>query len=297
MVQSDHTGRAGACADCMDEQLVQQPNLRTYHRSQHSTDTVEYSSTSTASVDSSERADCVAPTDIRQLDNAVVAQAMASQTADHQPATIDDTSELSAVNFVLYDRPAYLWQNTDPSPYLSSLHIDGGMSQILDWLYLGARSNAADGVDLQHHHITHIYNTCTESPNFFPHQYQYVNLPIDDKTSEADKLLQMLPNITEQLHQHYLHNQAASHDDHHHVLVHCVAGVSRSPTIVAAYLIRYHSMSLVQAMHTLVQSRDRIQPNEGFLYALAQFERQYHPHNKSTLPQTKRLLHRAAHCT
>eukprot|EP01102_Stenamoeba_stenopodia_P021960 TRINITY_DN8987_c0_g1_i1.p1 TRINITY_DN8987_c0_g1~~TRINITY_DN8987_c0_g1_i1.p1 ORF type:complete len:194 (-),score=20.41 TRINITY_DN8987_c0_g1_i1:65-646(-) len=59
------------------------------------------------------------------------------------------------------------------------------------------------------------------------------------------------------------------------VLVHCDAGVSRSSTLVLAYLIKHHQMSLTEA-HKLVKSkRDLIAPNLGFLlqlqlYAIAQ---------------------------
>ena len=152
----------------------------------------------------------------------------------------------------------------------------------------------ADLQQLLYHHITHIYNTCTESPNFFPDKFQYVNIPIDDKHTEGDKLYNILSDITEQLHQHHILNHRHT-TDHHHVLVHCVAGVSRSPSIVAAYLIRYHNMSLVHAIHYIQQIRDRIMPNTGFLDALAKFELLYRSDHKSTLAQTKRLLHRSSH--
>ncbi|KAL2911491.1 Dual specificity protein phosphatase 10 [Polyrhizophydium stewartii] len=56
------------------------------------------------------------------------------------------------------------------------------------------------------------------------------------------------------------------------VLVHCHAGVSRSSTIVLAYMIRYMHMSLYDAWNTTYKIRPIIRPNEGFAKALQDYE-------------------------
>ena len=48
------------------------------------------------------------------------------------------------------------------------------------------------------------------------------------------------------------------------VLVQCHAGVSRSATIVCAYLIRKKSWIPEQALYYLKQKRSRAKPNAGF---------------------------------
>jgi dual specificity phosphatase 3 len=55
------------------------------------------------------------------------------------------------------------------------------------------------------------------------------------------------------------------------VLVHCAAGVSRSPTLVLAFLIVEEKMTL-RAAYDLVSSRRLIQPNEGFMEQLIRLE-------------------------
>ncbi|KAG2359396.1 protein-tyrosine phosphatase-like protein [Suillus spraguei] len=56
------------------------------------------------------------------------------------------------------------------------------------------------------------------------------------------------------------------------VLVHCVAGVSRSPTIIAAYLISRCSMSLKDALGLLVRARSVVCPRPGFIAQLKDLE-------------------------
>jgi protein-tyrosine phosphatase len=55
------------------------------------------------------------------------------------------------------------------------------------------------------------------------------------------------------------------------VLVHCVAGISRSPSAVAAYLIKNKGMDVDAALFFIKKQRDRISPNKGFLDQLKDF--------------------------
>jgi protein-tyrosine phosphatase len=51
------------------------------------------------------------------------------------------------------------------------------------------------------------------------------------------------------------------------VFVHCIAGISRAPTLVGAYLIIKQGMTVQQALKTVSKKRN-ICPNEGFLQQL-----------------------------
>ncbi|XP_051184557.1 dual specificity protein phosphatase 1B isoform X1 [Lolium perenne] len=57
------------------------------------------------------------------------------------------------------------------------------------------------------------------------------------------------------------------------VLVHCFAGRSRSVTVVLAYLMNKHQMSLQSAMSLVKSKRAQIAPNEGFMSQLVNFEK------------------------
>jgi protein-tyrosine phosphatase len=57
------------------------------------------------------------------------------------------------------------------------------------------------------------------------------------------------------------------------VLVHCVAGVSRSTTLVLAYLIRYRGFTLLDAFDLVAERRRIAWPNDGFYRQLISYER------------------------
>ncbi|KAF7071730.1 hypothetical protein CFC21_076989 [Triticum aestivum] len=56
------------------------------------------------------------------------------------------------------------------------------------------------------------------------------------------------------------------------VLVHCFAGVSRSATIITAYLMRTEQKSLDEALESLKEINESVCPNDGFLDQLKLFE-------------------------
>jgi protein-tyrosine phosphatase len=57
------------------------------------------------------------------------------------------------------------------------------------------------------------------------------------------------------------------------VLVHCAAGISRSSTLVAAYLMWEHGWTRRQALEHLTARRKIVDPNDGFMDQLLEFER------------------------
>lgn len=59
-------------------------------------------------------------------------------------------------------------------------------------------------------------------------------------------------------------------------LVHCVAGVSRSVSLVLAYLMKYADMTLKNAFQHVKSVRPQIRPNTGFFKQLIEYERRLH---------------------
>lgn len=110
--------------------------------------------------------------------------------------------------------------------------------------------------------ITHILTVCDCLSPKFPDQFTYkVVLVMDDP---AERLCKHFKECVE-----FVHEAIASGGT---VLVHCFAGVSRSATIVIAYLMRFHAMSLQKAMMHVRSKRSWINPNPGFMAQLRRYE-------------------------
>ncbi|CAF1023758.1 unnamed protein product [Adineta steineri] len=65
-------------------------------------------------------------------------------------------------------------------------------------------------------------------------------------------------------------------DDHSKVFVHCQLGISRSSSIVLAYLMKYHHENLIDAYDHLVNCRRIASPNFGFFLQLIRYEKTLH---------------------
>jgi len=57
-------------------------------------------------------------------------------------------------------------------------------------------------------------------------------------------------------------------------MVHCLAGVSRSVSLVISYLIKHKGLSFQRAFDTVKSRRRIIHPNDGFIHHLKKFERE-----------------------
>ena len=61
--------------------------------------------------------------------------------------------------------------------------------------------------------------------------------------------------------------------------MHCAAGMSRSPALVMAYLMRYRAVTLCQAHRWVRESRPFVRLNAGFWEQLLQYERRLYGRN------------------
>jgi atypical dual specificity phosphatase len=57
------------------------------------------------------------------------------------------------------------------------------------------------------------------------------------------------------------------------IMVHCEAGISRSASMVIAYLIKYKKLALVDAYALVKSKRKQICPNHGFFSLLLKWEK------------------------
>ncbi|XP_065559001.1 dual specificity protein phosphatase 10-like [Artemia franciscana] len=136
---------------------------------------------------------------------------------------------------------------------------------ILPYVYLGNGRDAADIQSLSMLGITRVINVTTDIPDH--HKVtgvKYLTLPA------ADSGHQNLRQFFEQAFDFI----DAARQENQGVLIHCHAGISRSPTISIAYLIFKCGMTLVDA-YTFVKTRRKIiSPNFNFMGQLLEFEQE-----------------------
>jgi atypical dual specificity phosphatase len=74
------------------------------------------------------------------------------------------------------------------------------------------------------------------------------------------------------------------------VLVNCAAGISRSATIVIAYIMKYYNLTLKQAFLYVRKKRNQICPNKTFMKYLLEYENKLFGNNSLTYDECVRLF-------
>jgi atypical dual specificity phosphatase len=125
------------------------------------------------------------------------------------------------------------------------------------YLYLGPRSSVSSTF-IAANAITHVLSIGSTPASTLPVHYHRLSLS-DDPSSSIDQVSEKADAIIE-----------AAKDGR--ILVHCSAGVSRSPTIVAAYLMKKCDMALKDALGLIIRARPAVRPNDGFFRQLKEME-------------------------
>lgn len=138
------------------------------------------------------------------------------------------------------------------------------MSEILPGLYLGNANDAKDLNLLQNNHIKLIINISTNIPCYYKEEnlFEYCHLSCYDTCQQ--NILQYFENIFKLIEQKLLLNE--------NILVHCQGGISRSPSFIIGYLMKYHSKTFDQAYEFVKDKRKIINPNLSFLAQLTRYE-------------------------
>ncbi|PRP76262.1 hypothetical protein PROFUN_07784 [Planoprotostelium fungivorum] len=158
-------------------------------------------------------------------------------------------------------------------------------SVILDFLYLGSMFGVQNRQKLLHLewdflyakgriptrgcHIINILNVADEIENCFPTDFYYKKYCFED--DEEQDLMSHFEETNRWIEQARTEGEL--------VIVHCAAGVSRSATIIIAYLMKHKSMTLRQAFDFVREKRPVVNPNSGFLKQLCKYEEKLYGKN------------------
>uniref|UniRef100_A0A8C0SY46 JNK pathway associated phosphatase n=1 Tax=Canis lupus familiaris TaxID=9615 RepID=A0A8C0SY46_CANLF len=155
--------------------------------------------------------------------------------------------------------------------------MGNGMNKILPGLYIGNFKDARDAEQLSKNKVTHILSvhdsarpllehflsaasrpSCPDSPGV-----KYLCIPAADSPSQ--NLTRHFKESIKFIHECRLRGEGC--------LVHCLAGVSRSVTLVIAYVMTVTDLGWEDALHTVRAGRSCANPNLGFQRQLQEFEK------------------------
>ncbi|KAJ1140494.1 hypothetical protein NDU88_006845 [Pleurodeles waltl] len=138
----------------------------------------------------------------------------------------------------------------------------GSPVEILPFLYLGSAHHASKCEFLANLRITALLNVSRKSSDCAKDQFHYKWIPVEDNhmadiSSHFEEAIDFIDTV----------RRAGGK-----VLVHCEAGISRSPTICMAYLMKTKAIRLEEAFDYIKQRRSMISPNFGFMGQLLHYE-------------------------
>ncbi|XP_031702405.1 dual specificity protein phosphatase 22-A [Anarrhichthys ocellatus] len=139
--------------------------------------------------------------------------------------------------------------------------MGNGMNKVVDGLYLGNIRDAENRESLSKNGITHILSVYNNAKPVFE-DMTYLCIHAADASSQ--NLLQHFKECISFIHECRLNGGCC--------LVHCLAGVSRSTTMVVAYLMTVTHYSWDECLSAVKAVRSFVGPNYGFQQQLQEYQ-------------------------
>jgi len=143
------------------------------------------------------------------------------------------------------------------------------LNLIVNRLYLGNLAAAGDEAKLTELGITHVLSILEITPDIPDTIGKDNHLHIQLNDTSGSDILRHLEQTTEFI------TSALGENAKNKVLVHCLMGISRSATVVAAYLVATRKMTGADAIVYLQRKRTVVCPNLGFRQQLDEYARKY----------------------
>ncbi|XP_038048872.1 protein phosphatase Slingshot homolog 1-like [Patiria miniata] len=142
-----------------------------------------------------------------------------------------------------------------------------GPTRVLNYLYIGSQQDVLDEDIMRANGINYVLNvskTCPSPTHIAPGHFH--RIPVRDNYGE--KLLPWFEDAMDFIEKVRSANGC--------VIVHCLAGISRSPTVAIAYIMKHMNLTVDEAYKYVKEKRQTISPNFNFLGQLLEFEKRLH---------------------
>lgn len=113
------------------------------------------------------------------------------------------------------------------------------MNEVINNLFVGSANSVSSIL-----HFSLVVN-CTKDIPFPKYETKCIRVPVDDSQENTNLFIEYIQGhqVLEQIHDALTNNQR--------VLVHCYAGINRSCSLVACYLMKYRNMTANEAVRFL----------------------------------------------
>jgi protein-tyrosine phosphatase len=144
----------------------------------------------------------------------------------------------------------------------SSNHVIKSVSEITPQIYLTSVYGATKE-NIERKGVTLLVNSAQELPKQELPGVESVKLFLDDTPHASINVY--FDHIADKMHDHVTRGGR--------VMIHCLLGVSRSTSLLLAYLMKHKNMSLNSAYDHVSARRSVVRPNPGFWRQLQEFEK------------------------
>jgi predicted protein tyrosine phosphatase len=170
--------------------------------------------------------------------------------------------DLSQMDKVSFSADLSIDPPHDPTMYRRNEHA-AQCSKVTDFLFIGGAAAAKNKEALDQNGITHIVNCAANvTPDYFPNDFLYYNVRLRDHSSQ---------DIVHHFYSIFDFIEDARQNSGK-IFVHCVKGISRSPTMAIAYLMWLKQIGMHKALEFVRQARPIVDPNAGFIFQLTEWE-------------------------
>lgn len=157
--------------------------------------------------------------------------------------------------------------------YKLYFHKETTINKIINNIYLGDINGALDKTQLENNNIKNIITVLLGGvPIFDNYNYLIINVIDNDYNFQHNNISKYFTQTNEFIEQSIKKNE--------NVYIHCIAGVSRSATIICAYLIWKYNMTVDEAINKIKEQRSIVNPN---IYFREQLNNYYNELNNKIL--------------